>query len=91
LGNNVKEFIESKKLELNIQKELGTNFLKQLQVELNGKNTNEKLCLTVKNTQKDENVQRSYKLVHSYPFNDNFKVKVNYYSRKFIYYLDHFC
>ena len=58
---------------------MGTNYLKQLQFELNGKNTNEKLCLTVKNTEKDENLQRSFKLVHTYPFNDNFKVKVNDY------------
>ena len=58
---------------------MGSNYLKQIHFELKGKKTNENLSFTIKNSQKKGDlldVQRAFKLVHSYPFSDDFKVKV---------------
>ena len=79
---SIKNFVESKELNFNIHRELGSNHLKQLHFDLKGKSTNESLAFTIKNSvdkKNHENVQRSFKLVHNYPINDNLKVKVKIY------------
>jgi Co/Zn/Cd efflux system component len=78
LAQSVKETIESKELQFNIHKDIGSNHLKKLHFELNGKKTNEKLSLTIKNSENKEKteVKRAFELVHSYPINDDFKIKV---------------
>lgn len=67
----MKNCIESKNLQFNIHRDMASHHIKQLSFELSGKETNENLNLTVKNSGE----QKSFKLVHNYPFNDNFKVK----------------
>jgi len=78
LAKQIRDKVESKEFNVNVHKELNSNNFKQISFEVKGKSTNENLNLTIKNSsdKNNENVQRSFKLVHNYPFCDNFKVKV---------------
>ena len=59
---------------------MGVNHLKKLSFELKGKETADKLNLTINNKKGKEegSVNTNFELVHNYPINDNLKVKVRF-------------
>lgn len=78
VSNRIRNFLDSKEMEFNLHKEIRTNYLKKMQFELKGKDSNENLSMTIENKNSNDNLQRNYEMVYKYPFSDNFKVKVNF-------------
>jgi len=80
--------LSNRELNITVGKELGKIGLKNIILNLKSKNSAEKIIFSINNTVSkvekiiedkqvtQEEVNADYKLVYSYPFNENFKIKV---------------
>jgi hypothetical protein len=76
--------MKKRELSVTLGRELGTDHLKNINIQLKSQNCSNNLSLTINNSdnKKDNNdnltkFNSNYKLIYNHPINENFKLKVN--------------